>query len=153
MRPAVYSRWKLKDLQLIVKAQSPPVSITTTTKSKIAIKGWIDKTKGLRQVLWERGWIEKNKLRMYQKLAVDDEGEEIIKYSLLRLTEQCLGFVNEVTEMEIMAERIGVLVICTTKYHAKLAGKGVEYSWGIAKCKLRNLNICEDEMWQRGVLS
>ena len=76
-------------------------------------------------MLWERGLIDETKLGMYRKLAVDDEGEEIIKYSLFRLMDQFIDFVNEVTEMEITVERPGVLVICTTKYHAKLAGRGV----------------------------
>ena len=125
IKSTVHYKWKLKDLQLIAESKSPPVLITTTNKSKIAIKCWMDKPKELRQVLWEQGWIDETKLGMYRKLAVDNEGEEIIKYSLLRLIDQFIDFVNEVTEMEITAERPGVLVKCTTKYHAELTGGGV----------------------------
>ena len=40
-------------------------------------KGWVDKPKGLRQVLWERGWIDENNALKYKKLCVDEDGEEI----------------------------------------------------------------------------
>jgi hypothetical protein len=52
--------------------------------------------------------------------AVDEE------LSLKCLMECCLDFTNEITEL-------GVRVISTTKFHKEMAGKGIEYLWGVSK--------------------
>jgi hypothetical protein len=43
--------------------------------------------------------------------------------------ESCLDFTNEITELQLM----GVRVISTTKFHAEMAGEGIEYLWGVSK--------------------
>ena len=73
-------------------------------------------------MLWERGWIDENNALKYKKLCVDEDGEEIEEYSMLRLMESCLDFANEITEMEVVGKELGCSIVCTTKYHAELAG-------------------------------
>jgi hypothetical protein len=45
----------------------------------------------------------------------------------------CLNFAEELTALQHVGQQLGVSVIITPKFHAELAGEGVEYSWGIAK--------------------
>ncbi len=45
----------------------------------------------------------------------------------------CLDFAEEMTALHHVGSQLGVSVIITPKFHAELAGEGVEYSWGIAK--------------------
>jgi hypothetical protein len=47
--------------------------------------------------------------------------------------ESCLDFANETTELQSMGEKMGVRVLLTTKFHAEIAGKGIEYLWVVAK--------------------
>jgi hypothetical protein len=39
--------------------------------------------------------------------------------------ESCFDFGNEVTELQLMGEKMGVTVILMTKFHAEMAGKGI----------------------------
>ena len=45
----------------------------------------------------------------------------------------CADFVNEMSQLQFVCHSLGAEALTTTKYHAKYAGKGVEYSWGAAK--------------------
>ena len=40
-------------------------SIALTYETDVIEEGWLGKPKGLLQVLWERGWIDKNKVNEY----------------------------------------------------------------------------------------
>jgi hypothetical protein len=42
---------------------------------------------------------------------------------------ECVDFKNEETALQYLGTQLGVTVELTPKFHAKLAGKGVEYSW------------------------
>jgi hypothetical protein len=46
---------------------------------------------------------------------------------------QCPDFRDEETALQFLGRTIGVTVDCTPKFHAELAGEGIEYSWGFAK--------------------
>ena len=63
----------------------------------------------------------------------DDEGKVIDDFSLGVLMASCLDFANEITEMEAKGETMGIRVISTTKFHAELAGEGIEYAWACVK--------------------
>ena len=125
----------------MAEAQTPKLEHTTCKTDLILIKVWLGKPKGLKQILWERGWINETQLNMYQKVAVDKDGGKVIHLPLLRLMEQCLNFFNEVTEMEIMAEKMGVCIMVNMKYHTKLVDEGVGYTWGAAKCRFWAIQI------------
>jgi len=48
----------------------------------------------------------------------------------------CLDYKNEKSILEAIAERRGVIIKSTPKYHCGLVGEGIEYSWGFAKLRL-----------------
>ena len=48
---------------------------------------------------------------------------------------------NETTQLEFMAEQLGVKVILTTRYHAEFAGDGIEYAWGVSKSVYRKIPL------------
>jgi hypothetical protein len=87
----------------------------------------------LLQVLWERGWIDESKISQYKKIVTDDAGFIVKEFSLAHMLETCTDFANEKTQLEFVCQSLGMEALITTKYHAKYAGEGIEYSWGEAK--------------------
>ena len=68
--------------------------------------------------------------------GLDDDGEmlEGAEYWSLRfLMASCLDFAEEMTALQHVGRELGVSVIITPKFHAELAGEGIEYSWGLTK--------------------
>jgi hypothetical protein len=60
------------------------------------------------------------------------EGAE--EWSLRVLMANCLDFAEEVTALQYVGNELGVSIsISPKKFHAELAGKGIEYSWGVTK--------------------
>jgi hypothetical protein len=100
-------------------------------------KCWEGRPKGLLQVLWERSWIDEAQRDKYtMDVATDGDGEVLEgaeDWSLKCLMTSCLDFAKEMTALQHVGSQLGVSVIITPKFHAELAGKGVEYSWGVAK--------------------
>ena len=141
MRTHMINKYKLKDLQDIANQQIPPIPVKKKITKKLKVKGWVGKPKGMRQILWERGWIDENNIEKYKKIVVDEDGEIDDEFSLSLLMKTCYDFQNEITEIECMAQKLGVRVMCTTKYHAEIAGEGVEYSWGVSKSMFRKIRI------------
>jgi hypothetical protein len=56
-----------------------------------------------------------------------------IDWSLKYLMSSCFDYAKEMTALQHVGSQLGVSVIITPKFHAELAGEGVEYSWGISK--------------------
>ena len=56
LRSTQVSKWKAKELQQF--AENHGVIITKHQTRKIKVKGWLGQPKGLKQVLWERGWLD-----------------------------------------------------------------------------------------------
>jgi hypothetical protein len=108
-------------------------------------KGWIGQPKGLMQVLWERGWIDENNIDKYtMDIAKDNEGEDIEgakNWSLKCLMASCLDFAEEMTALPHVGHALGVSVLITPKFHAKMAGEGIEYSWGVSKSVYRKMPL------------
>ena len=104
-------------------------------------KGWEGQPKGLLQVLWERGWIDEGQFEKYTlEPATDDDGEMLEgaqDWSLKCLMASCLDFAEEMTALQHVGNELGVSVINTPKFHAELAGEGIEYSWGVTKLVYR----------------
>jgi len=114
-----------------IKAKAQNVGIALR-KSEAPIKeGYVGKAKGLKQIVWERGFWSAKELRT--KGAVKEEEMR------LRLA-SCFDFATERSQMQWIAERIGVRVVMTPKAHPELAGQGIEYSWGYAKLCFRKIN-------------
>ncbi|KAK1743974.1 hypothetical protein QTG54_005571 [Skeletonema marinoi] len=84
------------------------------------------KGKGLLQVAYERGWIDKKNYKSYLVMKYDDDGNLIPELSLRHLIASCTDFQTEKTK-----------ALITTKYHAEYAGEGIEYSWGFVKSLYR----------------
>ena len=141
MRTHNIDKYKLSDLQEIANRQIPPIPIKIIITKKLKVKGWMGKPKGMRQILWERGWIDEGNIEKYQKIVVYEDGEVDDEYSLSVLMASCYDFQHELTEIESLAQKLGVKVMCTTKYHAEIAGEGIEYAWGVAKSLFRKIRI------------
>jgi hypothetical protein len=59
------------------------------------------------------------------------EGAE--DWSLKCLMASCLDFAKAMTALQHVGSELGVSVIITPKFHAELAGEGIEHSWGVTK--------------------
>ena len=126
--------------------------------------GYVGKGKGYLQVLWERGFIDVQRLKDYKIRVEDEDGKVVPELSLRHMMQSCTDFANEVSQLEHVAHCLGAHVIITTKYHAEYAGEGVEYSWGFSKSVYRrhplaakkgkeNFNALVDKCISRKLLS
>ena len=130
-------QYRLTELQELAKANNIDHKVLRTREKK----GWQGQPKGLLQVLWERGWIDEGQIEKYtMDLAKDDDGEVLEgaeNWSLKYLMASCLDFAEELTALQHVGNELGVSVLITPKFHAELAGEGIEYSWGVSKCVYR----------------
>ena len=86
------------------------------------------KSKGLLQVLWERGFIDGTSIEKYKLTGKNDDfGIVDNSTSLRHMMTMCSDFLHEQGMMEFIGRKVGVEVILTPKCHAELAGDGVEY--------------------------
>jgi hypothetical protein len=112
-------------------------NIDTKIQKTRVKKGWEGQPKGLLQVLWERGWINEGQLEKYTMEPAMDDDAEVLEgaedWSLKCLMASCLDFAEEMTAIQHVGSELGVSVVITPKLHAKLAGEGIEYSWGVTK--------------------
>jgi predicted transcriptional regulator len=88
--------------------------------------------------LWERGWIDVNKLEKYTIEISKDENRDILEggeqWSLKYLMATFKDFVGQLTAaLQHVGQVLGVSVLITPKFHAKMAGKGIEYIWAVTK--------------------
>ena len=107
------------------------------------IGGWQGQPKGLLQVLWERGLITEASMEKY---TVDGRKDAItgsinLQFSLRHLLAECTDFKEEETALQYLGTQLGVQVELTPKFHAELAGEGVEYSWAHAKSYYRRVPV------------
>jgi len=120
---------QLVDLQAL--AQSHSIEIT---KQKI-LPGWEGKAKGILQILWECGLIVESN---YKLMTLDGQKNQVTgqideSTSLCAMLGKCTDFQNELSALQVLGNDLGVAVDFMPKYHAELAGKGIAYSWGLAK--------------------
>jgi hypothetical protein len=64
-----------------------------------------------------------------------------VEYSAI--LSKCQGFLNEMTCLIFLGERLGVVFDHSTKSHPELAGEGIEYTWGKAKGVYRNARLAD----------
>jgi hypothetical protein len=97
-------------------------------------EGWLGKAKGLLQVLWERGFIETNKLSSYTLTGKKNEfGIVDESLSLRHLMSMCPDFLNEEGMMEHIGKRLGVEVMLTPKCMLNLLVKELNICGHAAK--------------------
>ena len=134
-------QYRLAELQEIARNNN----LDPKTERTRERKGWEGHPKGLMQVLWERGWIDENQIEKYtMDLAKDDDGEVLEgaeNWSLKYLMASCLDFAEEMTALQHVGHELGVSVLITPKFHAEMAGEGIEYSWGVAKSVYRRMPL------------
>jgi len=116
-----------------------------TTERQKVLPGWQGKAKGILQILWERGLIVK-----YDKRSMTLDGRknpltgQIDESTSLRsMLGNCSDFQNELSALQVLGKELGVVVDSTPKYHAELAGEGIEYSWGYAKNAYRRAPLSQ----------
>ena len=100
-------------------------------EEKIKSKGWEGQAKGLFQVLWDHRFIDNTKKvkTHYTITGSKDIYDNIIpETSLQDLMDRAPDFQNNVTLLQEMLGRLGVIVHCLLKCHAKLTGKVIKYS-------------------------
>ncbi|KAI2502372.1 hypothetical protein MHU86_12104 [Fragilaria crotonensis] len=116
-------------------------------RNEIISPGWEGKPKGLLHVLGERGLIERAALERYtldgQRDAIT--GKIDLQYSLRSLLSNCRDFKEEETALQFLGTQLGVTVLLTPKFHAELAGEGVEYSWAHLKAYYRRMPLSRNE--------
>ena len=111
-----------------------------TVINRVKMKpGWESSPKGLLQVLWERCWIDPERKDEYTLEGPRHPitGRHDLSRSLRHLISACSDFMNERTALQHLGDEIGVQGVHSPKYHAELAGEGVEYHWAMAKEKYR----------------
>jgi len=117
--------------------------IPTMIKKQKILQGWEGKPKGILQILYEHGLIAESN---YQSMTLDGRknpltGQIDESTSLRHLLAQCADFRNELSALQALGKDLGVVVDSTPKYHAELAGEGIEYSWGHAKGVYRRTQL------------
>ena len=127
-------------------------SITTNVRAPKIKHGWVNKPKGMLQVLYERGWINITKVKSDRSMrysingkkndcdeATGDIKNEYKMYSLKYLLNKCSDFKEEKCDLEHLCSELSFKYGCqcsilfSPKFHCEIAGEGVEYSWGCAK--------------------
>jgi hypothetical protein len=142
--------YTLEELQRIANN----LNVSLDHEADVIIEGWVKKPKGILQVLYERGFIDRNRpLSDYSldgKVEWKDEFGEIfpryLPLCLRYLLSECSDFKNEVSALEDLASKLTineseVSIIYSPKYHCEIAGDGIEYSWGLSKKYYRNLPL------------
>jgi len=120
----------MDELKLQANRYNVPVSIEVPE----VIEGWEGKPKGLKQVLWERGLLDVSKIVDYSVSGKKmDDGDIDLSFSFRGIMEGCFDFENEETQLQSLGSALGIIVDRTPKFHAELAGEGIEYSWGYSK--------------------
>lgn len=120
----------IDELQTRCNANDIGIEVEEPAKTE----GWEGAPKGMRQILWERGFLDPNKIDSYsEKGEKDDFGNVDKSTSLAHLLSACTDFIEERTLLQHVAHELGAEVDRTPKCHPELAGEGIEYSWGKAK--------------------
>ena len=115
------------------------------------MSSWCNGPKGLQQILLERGIIDISEVLdgkyslKGKKLPPTFPGEHEPNFdlstSLLHLMAECSDFKAEKSILQYIGDEYSVKVIFSPKYHCELAGEGIEYAWGFAKCLYRRIPL------------
>ena len=122
----------------------------------VVVEGWIDKPKGVFQILFKRGFIDPSKPPNYYSMEgkKDEFGHVIESTSLNFLKTKLIDFEEEETLLQYHGRLLGVIVDRSPKCHPEVAGEGIEYDWGCAKNYYRRLPMSKKrgkEIFRRSV--
>ena len=128
-----YVRGNLKEKQQQASILHIPLKFTR----HVTVEGWMNKPKGMLQMLWKRGFIDENEgVRFYtvdgRKQHKNDE-TFIPRTSLKQMVCELQDFEQEIMLLKYRALQLGVEVQCSPKYHPEIAGEAVEYCWAYLK--------------------
>ena len=127
---------------------------------RIKTYGWVGRSKGLRQVLWETGWIDPEQASRYHKNPTkadkdenDNVKDECRQFVLSLVMADRADFKNEPSDLEDLAAKMSdgdktVTVAFTPKYHPNIAGEGIEDCWGFSKKYLRRMPMSRRRNWE-----
>ena len=130
------------ELQNLANGKSISISFDKTE----IIQGWEGRPKRLLQVLWERGLLDPDKpVNWYTVDGRKDPVTGVVdtSSSLRCLMGRCRDFQEEETALQHLGVRLGLTVDFTPKFHAELAGEGVEYCWAHAKGYYRRMPLAQ----------
>ena len=131
-------RGTAKKLQELCSEKGLPIEVE---EQKIT-EGWMDKPKGMLQMLWERGFIDVTKLQQYTVDGKKDAyGVLVPNTSLKLMVSNLLDFKEEESLLQSIGCSMGVIIDRTPKCHCEFAGEGIEYSWGCSKNEYRGKPI------------
>ena len=132
-------RGTLKEIQKVAIANDLPIEYE---RRKIK-EGWVGKAKGMLQVLYEREFIDTEKVVSYYQVngKKDDNGTTIPGTSLKEMIRTLPDFEMELTLLQYRAQQLNVRVECSPKYHPEIAGEGIEFAWGLSKNTYQKLPL------------
>ena len=116
--------------------------IATMVSEERVEQGWLGAPKGLKQILWERGLLDPT-IKYTIQGRKDADGATIKETSMKHILGECPDFKNEITALEKLGLDLGILIKCTPKYHAEMAGEGIEYDWAFSKNAFKHLPLTE----------
>ena len=130
-------------------------NVATTKKIQKIEEGWVGKAKGMLQILYERGMIDRDKVGHPRSMSYSKMGKKADftngqlnskgqKNSLHHLLSKCTDFSNEKSDLEHLCADLSTINSTTTitftpKFHCEIAGEGIEYAWGLAKKYYRRI--------------
>jgi len=142
----VIAKGNLKKLQELARNNSLPIEY----EKPVVKEGWVGKSKGMLQILYERGFLNPQLINSYTINGSKDEyGAVIPGTSLKEMMNSLEDFCEEETLLQHHGRLLNVIVDRTPKCHPEIAGEGVEYSWAAAKINYRRLRITEKRTKQK----
>ena len=133
---------------------APVVKVT-----EIVHKAYVGECKGSDQYLWERGlWFDKKETpagtmaSMVMTVPKQDKHERTEEWSQLHIIANLHDFENEQSALEKKYIDRGEIPFFCAKGHPELAGKGVEFCWGVSKRNFRKINDCVGKNLHRNIL-
>ena len=120
--PGMNVKGKLPELQKKALAAGIPI---TKNVSQVT-EGYVGKPIGKVELLWRRGFISPDTV----KPPTDSE--------CTKMMSELTDFKEEICQLQYVSELIGVKSILTPICHCEIAGRGVEYAWGVSKMWFRN---------------
>ena len=145
---------KTKTAQLMTggQVQSPAEEVLVPGMTA----GYVDKAKGFKDVLFERGLLNPANLGAYSIHGTKGAGGVVDEStSLLSLMAKCEDFKTETTAMHELMAVLGIGMEQSPKGHPELAGRGMEYCWGKSKYEHRKHNnfVSSKENFEKRVMA
>ena len=116
-------------------------NLPPTSTDDVIIKGWVHKPMRGIQILYECGWLNPNLLHLYtgdgrkkdDKMVSGHADPTRCMFSIDKSMKLQKDFTNEVTLLQLHAERIGFSINRNPKCNPESAGESIEYLWALAK--------------------